>query len=53
MTYDNIRIIAASQGDNYTTSCFLDYPYFKENYNIVAIDLSKLQTLDADPKTMQ
>ena len=28
-TYENIRKIAAGQGDNYTTGCLLDYPYFK------------------------
>ena len=31
-TYDNIRKIAAGQGDDYTTSCLLDYNYFN-NYN--------------------
>ena len=28
-TCDNIRKIATGQGDDYTTSCLLDYPYFK------------------------
>ena len=27
-TYDNIRKIATGQGDDYTTACFLGYPYF-------------------------
>ena len=27
----------------------LDYPYFKENYKIIAIDLSRQNELDADP----
>ena len=31
----------------------LDYSYFKENYNIIAIDLSKQQALDADPREIQ
>ena len=31
----------------------LDYSYFKENYKIIAIDLSKQQVLDADPRTIQ
>ena len=31
-TYENIRKIAAGKGDDYTTDCLLDYPYFKENY---------------------
>ena len=41
------------QGDNYTTSCLLDYVYFKNYYRMIAIDLSKQQTLDADPKAVQ
>ena len=28
-TYDNIRKIPTGQGDDYTTGCLLDYPYFK------------------------
>ena len=31
----------------------LDYRYFKENYRVIAIDLSKQQALDADPKSIQ
>ena len=31
MTYDNIRKIASSQGDDYTSDYLLDYPYFKEH----------------------
>ena len=34
-------------------SCLLDYPYFKRYYKLVAIDWSKLQKLDANPKTIQ
>ena len=30
ITYDNIGKIATSQGDDYTTGCLLDYPYFKK-----------------------
>ena len=41
------------KGDDYTTGCLLDYPYFKKYYKLIAIDLSKQQTLDADPKAMQ
>ena len=29
-TYDNITKIATDQGDNYTTFCLLEYPYFKK-----------------------
>ena len=44
---------AISQGDNYTSGCLLDYPYFKERYKLIAIDLSKQQALYADPKAIQ
>ena len=52
-TYENIRRIATGQGDDYTTGCLLDYSYFKENYKLLAIDLSKPQALDADPRAIQ
>ena len=51
-TYDHIRKIATSQGDDYTTGCLLDYPYFKDHYKMIAKDLSKQQALDVDPKTL-
>ena len=52
-TYENIRKIATGKGDDYTTGCLLDYPYFKDNYKMIAIDLSKQQALDADPRRIQ
>ena len=52
-TYDNIRKIATVQGDYYTTGCLLDYIYFKKHYKMIAVDLSKQQALDADPKAIQ
>ena len=52
-TYENIRKIAIGHGDDYTTGCLLDYCYFKENYKMIAIDLSKQQALDADPRAIQ
>ena len=53
VTYENIRKIATGQGDDYTTGCLLDYPYFKDFYKIIAVDLSKQQALDADPRAIQ
>ena len=50
VTYENIRKIATGQGDDYTTGCFLDYSYFKDNYEMIAVYLSKLQILDRDPR---
>ena len=52
-TYENIRKITIGQGDDYTTGCLLDYAYFKKYYKMIAIDLSKQQALDADPKAIQ
>ena len=52
-TYENIRKIATGQGDDDTTGCLLDYSYFKENFKMIAIDLSKQQALDADPRAVQ
>ena len=52
-TYKNVRKIATDQGDDYATHCLLDYSYFKDHYKMIAIDLSKQQTLDADPRAIQ
>ena len=41
ITYETIKKIATGQGDDYTTGCLLDYPYFKDSYKMIAIDLSK------------
>ena len=48
VTYDNIRKIATGQGDDYSTGCLVDYPYFADTYKMIAVDLSKQQALDAD-----
>ena len=53
ITYENIRKIATSQGDDDTTGCLLDYTYFKYYYKMIAIDLSKQQALDADHRVIQ
>ena len=39
--YDEVRKIATGKGDNYATGCLIDYKYFKDVYQLVAIDLSK------------
>ena len=52
-TYENIRKIATGKGDYYTTGCLLDYSYFKDHYKMIAIDLSKQQALDSDPRSIQ
>ena len=53
VTYENIRKIATGQRDGYTTGYLLDYLYFKDSYKMIAIDLSKQQALDADPRAIQ
>ena len=50
VTYENIRKVAIGKGDDYTNGCLLDYPYFRDSYKIIAVDLSRQQALDADPK---
>ena len=35
VTYENIRKIATGQGDDYTTGCLLDYPYFLDSYKMI------------------
>ena len=52
-TYENIRKIATDKGDYYTTGFLLDYPYVKDNCKMIAIELSKQQALDADPRKIQ
>ena len=52
-TFENIRKIATSQGNDYTTGCLLDCSYFKDYYKMIVKDLSKQQFLDADPNVIK
>ena len=40
ITYENIRGIAAGQGDDCATVCLLDYNHFKIFYKIIAMHLT-------------
>ena len=51
--YDEIIKTAIGQGDDYTTGCLLQYQYFKDHYNLIAVDLSKQKELDADSRASQ
>ena len=51
--YDEIRKIATGKGDNYATGCLLDYDYFRNNYQLISVDLPKQKELDADPRAIQ
>ena len=42
--YDKIRKIATGKGDYYTTGCLLDYEYFKDYYQLIAVDLSRQES---------
>ena len=35
--------IVKGQGDDCTTGCLLDYPYFKDIHKMIAVDLSKFK----------
>ena len=51
--YDQIRKTSTGYGDDYTAGCFLYYAYFKDNYRLSAVDLSKQKALVADPRAIQ
>ena len=53
VTYENIRKITTGQGDDYMIGCLLGYTYFQKYYKMIAVDLSKQQALDADPKAIR
>ena len=53
VTYENTRKIATGQGDDYTAGCLLDYSYFADTYKMIAVDLSKQQALNTDPRAIQ
>ena len=50
---EKLEKVSTGQGNDSTTGCLLDYPYFRENYMTIAIDLSERQTLDINPKAIQ
>ena len=51
--YDEFRKVSTGQRDDYTTGCLLDFAYFKKNYRLIAVDLSKEKALDADSRATQ
>ena len=50
--YDEIKR-TTGQGDKYATGCLIDYQYFKDHYQLIAVDLSKQKELDADSRAIQ
>ena len=54
ITYENISKIATGKGDDCTTGCLLNYPYFKDSHKMIAVDLSKQEILNrGDPRAIQ
>ena len=51
--YDEIRKTATGHRDDYATGCLLDYQYFKDHYNLIAVDLSKQKELETDSRAIQ
>ena len=51
--HDEVRKVSTGQGDDYATGCLLDYVYFKDNYKLITVDLSKQKALDADTRAIQ
>ena len=51
--YDEIRKIGTGKRNDYVTGCLLDYQYFKDHYQSIAVDLSKQKELHADPRAIQ
>ena len=48
-----MRKVSTGHGDDYTTGSLLGYTYFKDNYRLIAVDLSKQKALGADPRAIQ
>ena len=51
--FDEVRKVSAGQDDDYTTGCLLDFAHFKNNYRLIATDLSKQKALDVNSKAIQ
>ena len=51
--HNDIRNTETEEGDDYTTGCLLDYQYFKDHYQLIAVDLRKQKELDADSRAIQ
>ena len=52
-TYNSIRKIATGQEKDYATGYLGNNNHFKKYCNMIVIDLSKQQALDAGPKAIQ
>ena len=51
--YNEVRKTSTGQGDDYTTGFLLDFAYFKDDFRLIAVTLSKQKALDADSRAIQ
>ena len=51
--YRELKKVMIGKGEDYTAGSLLDFDYFKKHYKLVAVDLSKQEELDADPRAIQ
>ena len=51
--YRELKKVMIGKGEDYTAESLLDFDYFKKHYKLVAVDLSKQEELDADPRAIQ
>ena len=50
--YDEVRETSTGHGDDYTTSCLLDFACFKKYYRLIAANLSKQKVLNSDSRSI-
>ena len=51
--YSELKKVMTGKGEDYTTGSLLDFNYFLKHYKLIAVDLSKQNELDADPRAIQ
>ena len=51
--YRELKKVMIGKGEDYTTGSLLDYNYFDKHYKLVAVNLSKQNELEADPRAIQ
>ena len=51
--YNEVRKVTTGKGYDYTTRSLMDYQYFKNHYQLIAVDLSKQKELYTDPRAIQ
>ena len=51
--YDKVRKVSTGQGYDYTIGCLFNYAHFKDNYELITVDLSKQKSLYVDSRVTQ